>query len=52
MKWEEILAITGKIRLLGLQSEGKRQLARSNSRWESDVKMYLTEVLYGCVDFD
>jgi hypothetical protein len=56
MRWEQVLAVMGKIILLGLhrhlvgKSEGKRQRGRLNSRWESNIKVYLTEVICAYVD--
>jgi hypothetical protein len=55
MKWAGQVARVGQERkvckvLVG-KPEGKRPLGRSRLRWEDGIKMDLTEIGWGCVDW-
>jgi len=41
----------GLYRVLVGKSEGKRPLGRPRRRWENNIKMYLQEVVCGCMDW-
>jgi len=41
----------GTYRVLVGKPEGKRPLGRPRHRWEDNIRMYLREVRFGCVDW-